>query len=331
LRIALFTPTHQSHARGNTVTVNRWAEGLTSRGHDVLIVESDEIEAARRFTPTIIHAHHAVHCGPAALALSSELPAAALIVSLGGTDLNGAADGPEEAGRQALEGADAIVGPFAADGVRLREAFPACAPFHVVPRGVAIKTTRVRPFGSPLKAVIIGGIRPVKGQLDALTWLTHATDHGVAIRMVFAGPIIDQDYGERFKRACEMHAAADYLGELAPDEVERLLLDCDFLLNCSLSEGASNAILEAMAAGRPVAARDVQGNRHLLGPAPSTIRHLIQSDAGGMVAWCDWLSELPRQAPEKIMHQAQEFVSRHHSRQGELEALLGVYRSFDPA
>lgn len=325
MRIVFFTPTHQSLARGNTVTVNRWTEGLRSRGHAVLIVENDQIDMARNFAPTILHAHHAVHCGPTALDLSRDLPDAALIVSLGGTDLNGPADGPHEAGRQALEGADAIVGPFATDGVRLREAFPACAPFHVVPRGVASRSTQVHPFGQPLKAAVIGGVRPVKGQLDALTWLAQLVEQGIVINMVFAGPIVDQDYGDRFKQACGAAAHADYLGQLAPAAVETLIQGSDVILNCSLSEGASNVILEALAAGRPVAARCVAGNRELLGPAPPATRHLIQDGAAGLAAWCAWLRELPHHTAETIAHLARDFVYRHHSTQRELDALVRVY------
>jgi glycosyltransferase involved in cell wall biosynthesis len=70
----------------------------------------------------------------------------------------------------------------------------------------------------------------------------------------------------------ELERSADRLGVRErvhfigwrPD-VPRLLAAADLLLHTSLSEGMSNALLEAMAAARPVVATEVHGALQLLG------------------------------------------------------------------
>lgn len=69
---------------------------------------------------------------------------------------------------------------------------------------------------------------------------------------------------ERYRRLNEIEDRVHFLG--ARDDVPRLVPHFDILWLASGYEGQSNAIMEAMAAGVPVVATDIPGNRELVVP-----------------------------------------------------------------
>ncbi len=69
---------------------------------------------------------------------------------------------------------------------------------------------------------------------------------------------------ERYRRLNEIEDRVHFLG--ARDDVPRLLPHFDVLWLASGYEGQSNTIMEAMAAGVPVVATDIPGNRELVVP-----------------------------------------------------------------
>jgi glycosyltransferase involved in cell wall biosynthesis len=68
--------------------------------------------------------------------------------------------------------------------------------------------------------------------------------------------------GRLEKLACDLGVDARFLGQRG--DVPALLARADVAVLPSLTEGMSNAVMEAMAAGKPVVATDVGGNRELL-------------------------------------------------------------------
>ena len=118
----------------------------------------------------------------------------------------------------------------------------------------------------------IGAIEENKGQLliaEALTELMAtetarpdacvqeaALDEVAAeesLRVTFAGPIVDAEYGRRLQSACNDLPAgrADVVGELSPDEIDALYSNADLLLLPSRSEAYGMVVAEAAAAGIP--------------------------------------------------------------------------------
>ncbi len=69
---------------------------------------------------------------------------------------------------------------------------------------------------------------------------------------------------ERFRDQVEIRDKAHFLGHR--NDVPRFMPHFDVLWSTSGYEGQSNAILEAMAAGVPVVASDIPGNRDLVVP-----------------------------------------------------------------
>lgn len=329
MNIVLLSPTHQSSARGNTVTVDRWARGLRARGHGVTVLENHQSARIIELEPDVLHAHHAVHCGPTAIHIAERLAGTAVVVSLGGTDLHCRQPRLAPEARHSLAQADAVVGPFAEDGAKLRSLLPGSARFHVVPRGVLPRRHAVPPgLEPPLHGVVLGGIRPVKAQLDALRWQRALGRLGVAIRLSFAGPVVDEDYGRQLQAGVDATSSATWLGILEREAAAELIDEADFLLSSSLSEGASNAILEALASGRPVCARRAPGNTQMLDSAPDACAHLVDDDEAGMAALAAWLKRLGSGdiAGASAFTAARDFVTRRHHAADELDALCAAYR-----
>jgi glycosyltransferase involved in cell wall biosynthesis len=116
------------------------------------------------------------------------------------------------------------------------------------------------------------GIRPVKGIALAIEAGAQALLEFPEHVMVILGPVLDADYhahcASLIREWSLRHRAlkgrllmkdglprADYLAALR---------EAALLLNCSSAEAVSNAVLEAFAAGVPVLARDIPGNRAVI-------------------------------------------------------------------
>ena len=69
---------------------------------------------------------------------------------------------------------------------------------------------------------------------------------------------------QRVKSALGLNERVHFMGELAPNEVRRIMHACDLFMFPSLSEAMPMALLEAMAAGMPIIASDIPANRDLL-------------------------------------------------------------------
>jgi glycosyltransferase involved in cell wall biosynthesis len=110
----------------------------------------------------------------------------------------------------------------------------------------------------------VGRLWPQKRVKD-LIWacdLLKVIRDDVHLLIVGDGP--HRDRLERFTRQVRIEDKVHFLGER--DDVPRLLPHFDVLCLASGYEGLPNVILEAMAAGRPVVATDIPGNRDLVLP-----------------------------------------------------------------
>jgi len=139
--------------------------------------------------------------------------------------------------------------------------------FHFIPNGVEIRPDRPLhdySWHEPMRIVFMGRLHPQKGidtLLKALGRLAQERpDLPWQLLMAGTGPLKDelQVMAYRF----EIDQRVVFLGHL--DRVDALLDACDCFVLPSLSEGMSNALLEAMACGLPCIATDIPGNNSLI-------------------------------------------------------------------
>jgi glycosyltransferase involved in cell wall biosynthesis len=295
LRILILTPTALPSVTGNAITAERWRRSLSEKGFIVQVIATqdltaiDLLAAVRRFQPDLIHAHHAFRAGRMLLEsrIAHEWGNLPLVISPAGTDINGELDtaGRKEIILQVFGMARAIVAQGQGALLRLREILPqANGRIFQVPKSIywlgdqkfdvrGVAGWRPGDFLFFLPA----GIRPVKGNLECLMNLEEVYSARPWIRAVFAGPGLDAAYSSRFERQIQrFHAFSRWISLIPPESMRSAYEASDVVLNTSLSEGLSNALLEAMASGRPLLASDIPGNREPLlgeegGPPPGLL------------------------------------------------------------
>jgi glycosyltransferase involved in cell wall biosynthesis len=113
---------------------------------------------------------------------------------------------------------------------------------------------------------------PVKGQADVLAAMRYVAREVPAAELVLVGDGVRRPLLERLARDLGIAGRCRFLG--ARRDVPALLARAAVVVSASHSEGISNAILEAMAARRPVVATAVGGT-------PEVVRH---AETGFLVA-----------------------------------------------
>lgn len=318
-RVALFTPYPPALPGGNNTTLERIARGLRGRGWEVFAVGPGE---APPEGIDLFHALHAFKTGVAVRRRARER-GVPYVVSVTGTDLS--EDLPDPARRAdvvaVLEDAAAVLAPPGAppEGVR--------AAWVVAPRGVELPSDPgPEPLEGPVRFLHVGGWRRVKDNLFALEPLGRLVAAGVALRLRYLGPVLEPGLRAQFTPG-RWPFAED--GGVVPreamvDEYRR----AGVVLNTSRSEGASNAVLEAMAASRAVLASDVPGNRALVRFVPER----WEESTGVLYAGeRDFEAKARRLAGDRALRarigaNARTHVGLAHAPERELDVVLEAYR-----
>lgn len=117
--------------------------------------------------------------------------------------------------------------------------------------------------GSRLIALLVAGIRPVK---DPLFLCNAFADNALGHRavLVIVGPILDEHFGSLFLQTIGLMPNVVYAGSLTSGDTHASIQQSFCLVNSSLSEGMSAAILEAFSLGTAVLARENPGNSYLV-------------------------------------------------------------------
>lgn len=279
MRVMILTPTMLPAVTGNAITAERWRRSLLQQNCKVMVIASDTLNgtqlknAVDTFTPDIIHAHHAVKSGRQVLHLyqkhNCRIP---YVVSPAGTDVFLDYDDPAKraVATDVFERASAVI----VQNEHLLQRVIAELPW-LEPRLTSIPKSfmwlgslpfdlrqHLRLSSDHVVFFMPANIRPVKGNLECLHLLTEIHQKRPRIRAVFAGTVLDASYGERFCAEVERQKGFAFLiPSVAPEKIYAAYKSADVVVNSSFSEGFSNVLLEATAAGKPVLASDIPGNR----------------------------------------------------------------------
>jgi len=280
LRILILTPTSLPSISGNAMTAERWRRSLTQMGYAVKTVSSQSLDAnalsreIADFRPDVIHAHHALKAGALLLEkpIKEAIGSIPFVLSPAGTDINQdqASEGILETFLNVCRASRRIItqSPWVLN--RTRDLLPGMEDLIVYVskaflwQGDDSANLREAHDCRPEDFVFFlpAGIRPVKGNLECLKWLEKVYQVRPRVRAVFAGPALDAVYANRFEdKIRRLSAFARWIPRIPPAAMRSAYESADVVLNASVSEGLSNTLLEAIAAGRPILASDIPGNR----------------------------------------------------------------------
>jgi glycosyltransferase involved in cell wall biosynthesis len=282
MRILIITPTALPRVSGNAQTAERWRKHLALLGLHVSVLEASRVNSTsaravlEELRPDLVHIHH-LYKG--ARGLFSEkgflLEGIPLVVSPGGTDLHQDVDeeGRRELIRELMEKASFIVVQEPEMMGKVRRLWPHLGSKTVfVPKGVHFLGDGRFPLRERLGAgqdhfvfFLPSGVRPVKGNLEWLRSMDRVYRLRPHVRVALAGPVLDiHYYGHLQKELARSEEFARYLGTIPPSSMRGAYMEANVVVSASISEGLSNALLEAASLGIPLLATDVPGNRYAL-------------------------------------------------------------------
>ena len=309
---------------GNRITADRLRRALAGLGATVFLHEVAELRDQPPPGPgSVVHALHAIRAGLPALDWAAGAP---VVWTFTGTDLD-----PDEC--RALQGlAPDAVAACVAYHEAARDDIAACLPelaprIHIIPPGVAVPATPARNAAPAADVVLLlpAGLRPIKEPDRALAVVAGLAARGIAARLWIVGPARDAAFTQAFLDRAAATGHTTYLGEVPHSDMDALYAQATLVLNTSRMEGLSNAVLEAMAAGCPVLATDIPGNR-------AAIRH-------GVDGWLCPPEELTAAALQlcadaplrtRLAAAARQSVAHRFSVTAEAEAHLRLYQSLIP-
>jgi len=326
MKVVLVTPYYHQQ-RGNTVTVERISEGLHCCGITTEIISiTEENDFPRVASADMVHGFNAYQFYRYWSRMGSlSYP---YLVTLTGTDLNHSLFHEQTRNKviQSLNGVCAIH-VFNEEGRDLlwREVPGLQDKTFLIPQGVhhfpPSQCNVMKKEGSFL-FVLPAGIRRVKNVPGAISMLTSLYEEDPRIRLWILGPIIEEEEGNKVRNLVEQNAHwIRYLGQIPHRQMGGIYRCADVVLNTSLSEGQSSAILEAMSMGIPVVVSDIEGNRDIVSHGRVGFLYRDEHEFSHYIRRLIKDTELRK----KMGIWGKEYVNNHHSSEKEVQTLVNLY------
>ena len=256
-RVTIITPASAASNTGNWHTAARWARFL--RAEYRVEVAGSWLAQGEPKAPDVLIALHARRSAQSIAAFAAAFPARPLIVVLTGTDLYRDIASDADAQRSlALASRLVVLNELGTRALPPRwrrktevilQSAPRLAPAVHSPRRLLVVTA--------------GHLRAEKD--PSLVMAVAAQVREPRIAFVHLGAALDPALGAAARATAALCARYRWLGELSRGRVRQWLRRADLLLHPSRMEGGAQVVIEAITAGTPVVASDIDGNRGLLG------------------------------------------------------------------
>ncbi len=273
MRILIVVP-EQDRISGNWVTATRFQQGLRAHGQQVVIEETGLqpeprfLERIQAFAPDVAILLHAYRTGKPWLETTEDrwLPT---VVLLTGTDINHGLENPlqQDVINTILRQAERVL----LQNPLLAKAFSSSHPelsvnLRELPPGISLGKEEypLRDRHQLAKDATLflcpAGLRAVKGPLELLELFDQVITQSSDVLLAFCGPIIEEEYSQRFLSALEARPWAHYLGAIPTQAMASAMREADVVVNSSQTEGLANSLLEAATLGIPILAHKIPGN-----------------------------------------------------------------------
>jgi glycosyltransferase involved in cell wall biosynthesis len=171
------------------------------------------------------------------------------------------------------------------------------------------------------RILLPAGLRPVKDVLNVVPALDELIYEYPNLNFSILGANLDENVHRQVQTMAQQRPWMTYAG-VVPYEVMKVWYEqAQIVINTSLSEGQSLALMEAMAMGRPVVARKNEANLHL-------IHH---EETGWLYETMDEFKEAVHSIVnnvtlrKKVIHQAKAWIAEHGSPESETLAYINLY------
>lgn len=174
-----------------------------------------------------------------------------------------------------------------------------------------------------LGMVMVANLIPYKGHADLLHALPKAVDGKTDVRVFFVGE--DRGIQGKLHKIAVEHQIAEQVHFLGlRNDIPDILSAMDLFVMASHEEGFSNALLEAMAAGLPIVATDVGGNREALDDGSMGI--LVPPKAPEALAEALSLMIANRNMRDRMAARAREHVTERYSIDRMVQSFIQLYK-----
>lgn len=334
LRVLIVTPTYLPAITGNAITAHRLYKGLRGKGIEVQVVQGSEVQKFKSdfysslltsHSSLVVHALHALKGGIPAMEIAESLNIP-FVVTITGTDLNIdllQVENPHIL--KVFDKAAEIITYSLLSKNRLLSRLPSLSgKVPVIRPSVDIgKPEGERTLPPGLNFLLPSGIRKVKDPLFAIKPLEALRKEFPSINLTIVGPVLDDVVWKNLSNAIK---GRDWIYHMtvSHDEMPDIYSSADIVLNTSISEGLSNAILEGMHFGKAVLASDCDGNRAIISDEINGLLY-HQGDEGDFI----WKAKgliLDLEMRERLGKAAIEKVEKEYSLDAEVEGHLKLYR-----
>jgi len=261
-------------ATGNATTLRRIAGHLHAAGHQTVfraietLEEEAMLETARKEQCDAALGIHAYGAGKFLRHL--EIPT---VIIFGGTDLNDVIhdDAKKTVMTEAVEHTAALV-CFNEDFMNRAQALwpQVKTKLHLIPQSVSVtpsqfsKTSIVALPADAIVYLLPAGLREMKDPLFLGNAIAAWHKKDPRIHLLIAGAQRDISFAASVRETVRALPGVILVDPLPQPDLWALMSQSEVVLNTSHSECSPNSLLEAMALGVPVLARDIPGNRAIV-------------------------------------------------------------------
>jgi len=257
MNVALVTPAHLGKRTGNSITADRWLGILRELGHNV-IIKHEYIDE----NIDVLIALNAYRSKESILKYRIKYPKQPLIVALTGTDLYRFIESDTAETMKSITSADRLV---VLNNLSHK----------VLPKNQWHKTYLIYESAKPLPKdrqplkryfdiCVIGHLRPEKNPMITAKAVRNLPLSS-KIRVRHYGKAHTEDWAEKARGEMVINNRYKWFGEVPHWQIRQALSKCSLIVISSKMEGGPNVLSEAVVAGVPVLATDIDGCVGVLG------------------------------------------------------------------
>ena len=259
MHIGIITPAAAKSLNGNRATALRWADFLRQLGHRVSIEVDWSGEAY-----DLMVALHAWRSASSVAAFKQAFPGAPLVLAMTGTDLYRFINSHPETTLASIDYADRLVTLHQL----ATRVLPASAhhKVHVIHQS-ALPLASSKPRKRSRRhfdICVVGHLREEKDSMRP-AYAVRELPSSSRIRILHYGKAHNDEWASYAEQEMETNPRYRWFGEVPHWKIRRAYGSCHLMVLPSIMEGGANVISEAVVAGLPVIASEIDGSVGLLG------------------------------------------------------------------